>query len=1225
MPARIRPSPLAAGLSVSDLPILPFLAPRLLQPWPIPIRTRRRKNSKAWSRENGVESVDRANGVTKSSKTRLRGDGDGGEQCSRERARATTARQGGWKARNGHVAGEGRKMYSTDATETRQKDEEAAKYGLFKPLLPLSAETTVYHESTDTTPASERKPPPLTPEKRRMLLHEKELLRTEKERLRLEATMAAADLPWDPINGETMENHHSPTPFSLQQGNHWVSENQKDKVMRVEDSRDRHATISRPPSDPQMKPKSWTQILQKYRKLDVMLAELLWHPNLASNPVTKELQTAMATELAKLAKHKLWEVKWKIIREGLQYKTPRVQYIIEWLKGPLREGHPKDAKLSEQLEAYLAEIHLQAKAAHLKYLLKSSKAPSKTEGQNEHERTTQLSMGQEFKELEKELEIAQRRERDLVDKFTRMNQEMLDQTIQEWQLEGLPIRRLRSWRAEEFPRFLKAWKFMNEAGKYMNRTGAHWDKNGDKMITQTFHHEWVHWFERFNDELRAHKTRWSKDHEKMEIEVNSLVNFDPKLEIEQIRKVWLKFLRWVEKDGSYERLQKTKESMRRYTNPSNGEAPQYLPEKTAHVARRFHERRVLAETRWPEIMLNVLAERPEHGLKFLLATCGVGPLSHDHFYSDVIDYLVNYHIGRNAIIARNDFNEFFDSIMTLLTKFSNAQVAISDFAVMKLFMNTSITQAEALYAALLAREKRMGINTRHRVAARIGEIGASDVAVHILETLYKDGWTFHAGNIISVCAIVLRGSQRDPNQKLRESDIFEKLLHFGLKPSIAFYNILAQNAVESGDHETAWKIYDMILENGMEPSPHTFSILINDAKWRVDAEALDRLTWEQHSLGIRNEFVANDMIHATWLIHEHMRRHLRRQDPREIFERRRKNWTRRTLKTYMHYFHLGPLLDLAPEIFGTFPEHLRTEDMEGDTGMKMHPDIKTLNLMVTSAVQCSVETDNVFPLYQRYKSLIVAGHPDFVRLARSGTRLEEAFIARLGQDPRTLPLCMNIMVDMLSAQESVPDDEAKTLAAVNNRLAWFKRADLTRRDTKKAAFAAPGVRTWTVLMQAFLQQKQVRAAEKVMDMMKARGIKPDKITWEHLVAGHFKAQDEEGTVNAIARAEEEGHDMEGTLEQRGLADREREMGIMERVVRRLPREVKPRVPAGPVDWKSVKPAGQEEGGEGEMTGVEATEEEKRLLEEYEEGLKVRDEEERDGGEGHERENRLYEQ
>lgn len=1212
MPARIRPSPLAAGLSVSDLPILPFLAPRLLQPWPIPIRSRRKKSTKAWSRENGVETLDGANGVNECSETRLRKNGGG--QCLRERARATTARSSGWTARNGHGTASGRMMYSTEATATQQKDEEAAKFGAFKPFLPLSAETTDDHKSTDATTTYQRTPPPMTPEERRMLLHEKEVLRAEKEKLGLEAIVTVADVPWNPPSGETMKIHHLPTPSSLQQRNYWVLESQKDKATRMEDNRDRHATMNRPPTVPQIKPKSWTQILQKYRKLDVVLAELLWHPNLANKSVTRELQTAMATELAKLAKHKVWDVRWKIIREGLKYKTPRVQCIVEWLKNSSREVHPKNAQLAEQLEAYLAEIHLQAKAAQLKYLIKLIKTPLKSEEQKEHDRTTQLSMVQESKELGKGLEIAQRREQDLADKLIRMNQKMLDETIQRWQLEGLPIRRLGSWRAEEFPLFLKAWKFMNEAGIYMNRNGAHWDENGDGRITQTFHHEWVHWFERFNDELRAHKTRWYKDHEQMEIEVNNLVYFDPKLEIEEIRKMWLKFLRWEQKDGSYERLQKRKETMRRYTIPSNGEAPQYLPDKTAQVARRFHERRVLAETRWPEIMLNVLAERPEHGLKFLLATCGVGPLSHDHFYSDVIDYLVNYHMGGNAIIARNDFNEFFDSIMALLTNFSNAEVAISDFAVMKLFMNTSISQAEALYAALLAREKKMGINTRHRVAARIGEIGASDVAVHILETLYKDGWTFHAGNIISVCAIVLRGSQRDPNQKLRESDIFEKLLRFGLKPSIAFYNILAQNAVESGDHETAWKIYDMILENGMEPSPHTFSILINDAKWRVDAEALDRLTWEQHELGIRNEFVANDMIHATWLIHEHMRRHLRRQDPREIFERRRKNWTRRTLKTYMHYFHRGPLLDLAPEIFGSFPEHLRTEDMEGDQGMKMHPDIKTLNLMVTSAVQCSVETDNVFPLYQRYKGLLAAGHPDFVRLARSGTRVEEAFIARLGQDPRTLPLCMNIMVDMLSAQELVPDDEAQTLQAVNNRLAWFKRADLTRRDTKKAAFAAPGVRTWTVLMQAFLQQKQVRAAEKVMDMMKARGIKPDKVTWEHLVAGHFKAHDEEGTVNAISRAEEGGHDMEGALEQRGLADREREMGIMERVVRRLPREVKPKVSAGPVDWKSVKPMGEKEE-EGKTEGVEANGEERKLLEQYEEGLKVRDEEERDGERG----------
>ncbi len=68
----------------------------------------------------------------------------------------------------------------------------------------------------------------------------------------------------------------------------------------------------------------------------------------------------------------------------------------------------------------------------------------------------------------------------------------------------------------------------------------------------------------------------------------------------------------------------------------------------------------------------------------------------------------------------------------------------------------------------------------------------------------------------------------------------------------------------------------------------------------------------------------------------------------------------------------------------------------------------------------------------------------------------------------------------------------------------------------------PSVHTWSILLKAFMDHNQPRAAEKVLSMMRRRGITPNQVTWSSLAIGYARLQDVTNTVNVIERFENEG-------------------------------------------------------------------------------------------------------
>ncbi|KFY06787.1 hypothetical protein V492_07742 [Pseudogymnoascus sp. VKM F-4246] len=589
-------------------------------------------------------------------------------------------------------------------------------------------------------------------------------------------------------------------------------------------------------------------------------------------------------------------------------------------------------------------------------------------------------------------------------------------------------------------------------------------KDKEKENRRYFGRQWEAWFDgRRHKKQSKHTGLGSKRARQME----SIADFDPSMDIYALRAEW------------------------------KGISPRYR------------------QASWPGLMLDILRRRPDDALKFLVATL-VDPFPNKACIEDCLDYIIEHHLYRqsHSPIPSEDFAVLFRTINDLLTKFTKREICLSSYAIYHICKHTNRLQAETLLETLSQRFQKLSPNLRLHFVDYLARRGATDSAVTVLGSMHRDGVVdFTKPRVASICATLLRCSQQNPEAVHSESHIYSLLLEWGIRPSIVFYTILAHNAFQSWDHETAWKIYDMIIENGIEPSNHMYSIFLHDAKLRLDQEALENILDGVKANNIRNEHVATDLLHAMLLIHENRLRKLHGEEAQALSE----SVFQKIMLLYSTYFELAPLEDFAPEYF-SINQKLSPEA----EGKRMHPDHATLSLMVSAAIRCRIEQSELPVLYNRFKGLVDAGHPDFVNVAKE-VNVFNAFIKALGKDRDTLPFTTQILGDMLGAE--APGVKAQAAAIESS-------------DRKR--IVSPTVQTWSVLVHAFMTQGQPRAAEKLVAMMKSRGVDPNKVTWNTLITGYLQMQNMPGAMHSYDRARGEGWTIDESIQDHlGLSKHQR--------------------------------------------------------------------------------------
>jgi pentatricopeptide repeat protein len=629
---------------------------------------------------------------------------------------------------------------------------------------------------------------------------------------------------------------------------------------------------------------------------------------------------------------------------------------------------------------------------------------------------------------------------------------------------------------------------------------------------------------------------------------------------------------------------------------------------------------------WIHVMLDALGRRPSWALKFLIATTSSEPYPPSYAISDSIQYLVVRFLYKGKNPDDKSVTALFDTVMGLLDECDHYYLHLSQRTIFYLLSHINIDQAEHFYKVLVHRSHPLHENTLLQFAHAFGLNGRTQLAVNVLQHFHNNGGDFAQPKVESVCSTILeRKNRKNSNGVMSDSNIFGFLLDLGIRPNIILYNILVQNAAESGDPETAWKIHDMMSGLGIEADARTYSILLNDAKMRLDVPAMKRIAEIVESKGIINEYIITDLLHAMFLTYEQERktRPIGTPPPAPF---------KRMLALYAEYFDLEPIRGLLTQGYRNFT-------VPSDRP-KMHPSKATLVVMLTALLRGFTNPTSAPEWYHRFRTMVLSGHPDIMPLTES-THIYDAVIMSLGRWPMTLRLCTKVIGDMFSSysaaqkaqnrlhdlicnekvlqtamgsfsasastqhlsvhrlQKGVMDsrtsqkldalpeggsavEPSQDVDAINESPPRNSRSiellhtasNVAAEDSTESAdqvvihgHCKPSVQTWSILLKAFMDHSQPRAAEKVLTMMRHRGITPNHVTWNSLAIGYARLQDITNSVDVIDRFEREGWEMSDTTVE-GLEVIENRKALMEALREKdLRRIKKQRAVQEALDWE----------------------------------------------------------
>lgn len=507
------------------------------------------------------------------------------------------------------------------------------------------------------------------------------------------------------------------------------------------------------------------------------------------------------------------------------------------------------------------------------------------------------------------------------------------------------------------------------------------------------------------------------------------------------------------------------------------------------------------ESRWQEIMLWALQKSPERALKLLDASITAPSLRPSrHVVEDCINYLSAFYLEKKN---SPDLLKI-DTLLRIFCNFAEASVRrlghalpFPQHALYLLLKNCDNRQTEFLFETFRQQNIVMHENTLLHFLERFLAMGKVSRSMEILRNLVTFGVDVASDRVQSACVKLLRFPFPLEDRYNTQSRILAEMLEIGIRPSIIMYNVILLNTIEAGDYQTTWNMYEIATANSLRPDVVTYSIMLKGAKQSLDSRIVNRIVRDVEEDGslLRDQKLVRDLLDAVFALE------LSTKEP-SVFTA--------LLRTYARYCDVRPLqeLSMVSKDFGISPGHQREVQL---------PSSRTLGLMILAYLKQHLHSSSDFlqHRYMRYRTLVQGRHPIIAPLAQTD-HISNAFIIAFGRKPQSLEFCTVVIKHMLQP----PGVE---------------------HDAKPVQIAIPTVQTWSILIAAYFRHGQKLAAVKVLKMMEARGMQPNKVTWNTVISGYSQMQDVDNAVGAMQKMEATGFDIDArTLEGLGrVRDRNR--------------------------------------------------------------------------------------
>lgn len=364
---------------------------------------------------------------------------------------------------------------------------------------------------------------------------------------------------------------------------------------------------------------------------------------------------------------------------------------------------------------------------------------------------------------------------------------------------------------------------------------------------------------------------------------------------------------------------------------------------------------------------------------------------------------------------------------------------------------------------------------------RFTELGDVDRALESLKYIPKTpgpGLNMESEEVLRHCCKLLTLDTVQDNETGRNFRILPQLLKMGVRPDRDMMNVVLANAYATGDPQLGTDILQFMRDHDHSFDSYTYLTLLGDAVSRGDRARVDSLIHEivMHEDLRQNPYLTSKIFHSHYIFTaKYMDADA---DPSSVFYA--------MLDMYNQLHDITPLKELL-----IIPPHYTPRE-----GSNLPPSPIALYIMIATFFRCQNRFSNVQRIYHRFRQLVEQGHPIISPMASTDHTYNEFLIA-LRNNPRGPRLCVRIVEDMLHSSAS--DANGKIIDHVK-----------------------PSMRTWTILLSAFIFNRQPLAAEKIKQMMAKHDIEYNSVTWNIIINGYANAQDIPQTAIAIKAMEEQG-------------------------------------------------------------------------------------------------------
>ncbi|KAI1085335.1 hypothetical protein F5B20DRAFT_567945 [Whalleya microplaca] len=521
------------------------------------------------------------------------------------------------------------------------------------------------------------------------------------------------------------------------------------------------------------------------------------------------------------------------------------------------------------------------------------------------------------------------------------------------------------------------------------------------------------------------------------------------------------------------------------------------------------------ESLWPQMILSAFNSNPSGLSSFIRATFHPS-WSPSYIVEDVVYFLCR--VSETGVANEKMKQDLASLVMFLLKICPPRYMNLEQVVIRRVISLMPTSSLVELYELLKRAEHPLHQNTLLHFASRFAKV--SEYKENAAELLYSlmnvPGFDINSPVSASVCTslLTLDNSDTFPDGRAAPDLLLKLLMDGGYRPNILGLSALMRNFCVRGHIETAWQIFDLLLQHGITPDPHVYSILLNGSKHTSDVTTIRTLTRAIISHSSWTVVLANDFLNLIFRENGAQNERRRRQ------RKKANNAWRPMLQVYTKLFHLAPLqkLTLFPlenlfilggqppnpkystyltsmaAIIPPQPKHLLT------------PDSVTLLTMLGAHMQSINGPRNIRRYYRHFMQLLRKGDPVALKLIEDqGTRLYDIFIRAIMQFRNSVRFGMGIVTRMMMRANR----EQKRLGGGGGG--------------RNERFPPPSVHTWTILLNGFKNHGHMRGAVGVLNMMiTTGGVQPNLVTWNALITAFARVGNVAGAVRAMRYLEQAG-------------------------------------------------------------------------------------------------------